>query len=585
MIIGESMNGTFKGGLDLKFVANSEFESLDHIPQSEYAPIIARNALRLLMMGWPSESWKQFLSWPVLKAILAHRDPALLKEFRFAFQQGFELLFTQLQGQQLNATQHEQVQLYLSNCLSLLPYSDLTPYESIKIPQYINNEWVLVEYQVTPIELTPTTGFSSYFIQDRDRVFAYGLEPMSHLDARPHLIFMGTTYPAGQGFIPQIETDLKGFETVGKSLYESGEDRIKEWLLKQKDKVHVCGVSLGGSLSLLLALHMGQHVQRVDALNPAGLHDGWYKSHYDQWDNLDDKPQVVVQQQADDPVSFFGVWKKGWQIIWVNPPKDKKGPNAFCDHFMNYAGFPETEFTYTDPEQQNAKRALRNFFIYSLGRSIIYYTTIIPYNYVVRPFFYFVANNWQACALAFLSLVGLGIMAALTVSGILPLAALVGGGIVSMIAAGIYVVPKLGHFFFQEVNEPGVSFASLHDPSLPRNPSMDIYNKGNTMEVELTYKDVNTYYKVMRCLVKQKDFLPNDESKQFDQDLSKKELLLASEQHENQDQVVRLTTTKAKAMHIRHVLTLVDQLGVENTQALKDAVEKEYKAYCIGKPN
>ncbi len=580
------MKDRFIGGLSLKFVANSEFESLDYIHQSEHAPIIARNALRLLMMGWPSESWKQLLSWPVLKAILVYRDPVLLKELRFAFQQGFELLFTQLQEQKLNAEQHEQVQLHLSNCLSLLPYSDLTPYESIKIPQNINNEWVLVEYQVTPIELTPTTGFKSYFIQDWDRVFAYGLEPMSHLDAQPHLIFMGTTYPAGQGFVPQIKTDLKGFETVGKSLYESGEDRIKQWLLKQNDKVHVCGVSLGGSLSLLLALHMGQHLQRVDALNPAGLHDGWYKSHHDQWDNLDAKPQVVVQQQANDPVSFFGVWKKGWQILWVNPPQGKKGPNALCDHFMNYAGFAETEFTYTDPEQQNAKRGFRNFWIYSVGRSIIYYAAIIPYSYVIRPFFYFVARYWEVSSLVFLSLVGLGVLTALTASGILPFVALFGALIASVVTAGTFIAHTLYSLFSQEAKEPEVTFASLHDPSLSRNPSMDIYNKDNTMEVELTYKDVNTYYKVMRCLVKQKDFLPNDESsKQFAHGLSKKELLLASEKNENQDDVVRFTTTKAKAIHIRHVLTLVERLGVDNTQVLKEAVEKEYKAYCIGKSN
>ncbi|CEG56191.1 hypothetical protein [Legionella fallonii] len=578
------MNDTFKGGLNLKFVANSEFESLDHVAQSEHAPIIARNALRLLMMGWPSDSWKQFISWPILKAIFVYRDPALLKELRFAFQQGFELLFTQLQGRQLSEEQNEQVQLYLSNCLSILPYSDLTPYESIKIPQSINGEWELVEYSVTPIELTPTTGFNSYFIQDSDRVFAYGLEPISHLHAQPHLIFMGTTYPAGQGFIPQIQTDLQGFETVGKSLYESGIDRIKQWLLRQKDKAHVCGVSLGGSLSLLLALHMGQHLQRVDALNPAGLHDGWYKSPYDQWDNLNSQPQVVVQRQANDPVSFFGVWKKGWQILWVNPPADKKGPNALCDHFLNYAGFAETEFTYTDPEQLNAKRRVRNFLVYSLVRSLIYYSAIIPYNYVIRPFAYFVTKHWAACTLAFFSFIGLGVLAVLAVTGTLPLAALLGALAVATVAGGIFIASKLGNTYSQETKEQDINFASLHDPSLPRNPSMDIYNKDNTMEVELTYKDINTYYKVIRGLVKEKDFIPNDNSsKQLIQGLSKKEVLLASEQPENQDKIVRITTTKAKAVHIRHVLTLVEQLGIENAHALKQAAEHDYKTYSIGK--
>ena len=129
------MTNPFKGGLDLKFIASPQFESLEHVaPEARY-PIIARNALRFLMMGWPSEDWVKLLSWPAFKAVFVHRDPKLLKELRLAFQQGYEHLFTQLQGKQFNKEQSEQIQLYLSNCLSLLPYSDLTPYESIKIPK------------------------------------------------------------------------------------------------------------------------------------------------------------------------------------------------------------------------------------------------------------------------------------------------------------------------------------------------------------------------------------------------------------------------------------------------------------------
>ena len=115
----------------------------------------------------------------------------------------------------------------------------------------------MVDYYVTPIELTPTKGFKKLFVRDHDRVFAYGLEPINHKDAESQLIFMGTTYPAGQGFVPQVKTDLKGFETVGKTLYQCGHQRILAWLLHQKGNVHVCGISLGGSLSLLLAIHLG----------------------------------------------------------------------------------------------------------------------------------------------------------------------------------------------------------------------------------------------------------------------------------------------------------------------------------------
>lgn len=571
------MTNSFKGGLDLKFVTNSEFESLDNITSDKHYPIIARNALRLLMMGWPSESWTNLLSWPVFKAVFVHRDPKLLKELRLVFQQGFEILFSQLHGQKLNQEQNEQVQLYLSNCLSLLPYSDLTPYESIKIPQNINNEWLLVDYHITPIELTPTTGFKSLFVQDHDRVFAYGLESISHKDAQSHLIFMGTTYPAGQGFVPQIKTDFKGFETVGKSLYKSGIERVKTWLLSQKDNVHVCGLSLGGSLSLLLAIDQGKYLKRVDALNPAGLHDSWHKSKYDKWDELESKPQVVIQQQANDPVSLLGVWKSGWQILSVKPPEDKKGPNALCDHFLNYAGFGQTQFTYIDAEQANSERRVRNFWLYSVGRGLVYYSTLVPYHYVVRPVLYFIAQHWMSFAIGLVALIGMGV---LIVTGILPLFMALGILAASSLVGSVYAL----HRFLGTPDVENNQYAKLHDPSLPRNQVMDIYNSDNKISVEISYREINTYYRVMRCLGKGKSFLPETEKQaKAVTGVSKKELLLASLKPENNDVIINLQTTKAKAVHIRHVLTLVNQIGIENTQKLKEAVEQDYRQYSIGK--
>ncbi|MCL5272790.1 MAG: hypothetical protein M1486_05755, partial [Gammaproteobacteria bacterium] len=173
-------SGSFKGGLDLKFLAQAQFESLDNSELNDHSAIMGRNTLRLLMMGWP-ESWTQLLSWSIFKAVFIQRDPELLKEFRRAFQQGFEILFEQLEGLSLNKEQHEQVQLYLSNCLSILPYSDLTPYESIKIPQFINEQWILVDYYVNPIELTKTKNGK---LKDHDRVFAYGLESINNPQAK-----------------------------------------------------------------------------------------------------------------------------------------------------------------------------------------------------------------------------------------------------------------------------------------------------------------------------------------------------------------------------------------------------------------
>jgi hypothetical protein len=565
---------TFKGGLDLKFLPQAEFESLENRAPEEHNAITVRNALRLLMMGW-SSSWSQLLSLHNLKAVFIKRDPELLKEFRLAFQQGFEHLFTQLDGKQFNEDQMEQIQLYLSNCMSLLPYSDLTPYESIKIPQYIDNKWQLVEFSVTPIELTSHARGKP---RDYDRVFAYGLEPVTNSRARSQLIFMGTTYPAGQGFVPQVKTDLEAFETVGTSLYVSGRTKIREWLLEQNHKVNVCGVSLGGSLSLLLAMDFGDLLHRVDAMNPAGLHEYLNQSPYDHWDDLQFKPRVVVQQQGNDPVSLFGIWKLDWDLLWIEPPEEKRGPFFFLDHILNCAGFAGTSFSHLSPEEENSKRKTRNFLWYSLVRSAVYYLGIIPITYVIRPAALFILDHKLIMIPLLLAAAGIALLAILGTAGLLsPLFAL-GASAFLLLGGVLLATPAILAAVFQSDKEQDKEYAELHDPKLPRNQEMDIYNVENKIDVELTYKELNSYYKAMRCVVKDKEFLPEDGDK-----AEKRDLLIASENPDNAEEVITLKKTKAKAIQIKRTLTFIDQIGIENEDKLKTCLERDYQRYSLGK--
>lgn len=423
--------------LTLDFFPSNELEPqiINHTEND--AQIIVRNALRVLMMGW--QDCGRLISLQSLYAILIKRDPELLRAMRLEFQNGFDYIHQQLlQQTPLSPSQQEQVELYLSNALTLLPYSDLNPYEFIGIPQYIDNKWKLVEYKVTPIELTPTKGFEALFIEDKDRVFAYGLEPISEVKARSHLIFMGTTYPAGQGFVSQVGTDLEAFETAGKRLYRTGRKKITEWLDAQPLKPHVCGVSLGGSLSLLLAIDQGDKLERVDALNPAGLYRSIRKSKFDHWDNLDSKPKVVVQKQGNDPVSYFGAWKEDWQIFHVEPPQDKRGPNAFTDHFLNYAGLAGTRFTKLDTKDDNESRITRNRLIYTGLRSFVYLVLFIPFRYLVLPVIRYLLQHKLQTALivagclvaAFFPLISLGLL-------IKPLSILLSGIIMGFLAANV----------------------------------------------------------------------------------------------------------------------------------------------------
>lgn len=374
------------GGLDINLFASCELEQEQPENPSENARIIARNMLRFLMMkyeGNPSE----MLSSEFLIAVFIKRNPRLLCGMRQAFQEGFDHVLEQLNSQahDLSAEQTHQAELFLSNCLCLLPFADLKPGNVFYIPQLIDGGWQRVGYRVEPIELTPTRGFETLFMHDNDRVFAYGLEPVGCEQAEPHLIFMGTTYPAGQGFEPGVATDLEGFETVGNYLYRTGHEKITAWLKRQANKTHVCGTSLGGSLALLLAIHQGERISRVDALNPAGLYDSWRKSEFDRWDDLgeQDKPKVVIQKQGHDFVSSLGVWKKDWMIFHVIP--SEAAPISALDHARNYAGYVDTVFERIDAEQDNEARRVRSIFLYSLLRGLAYYALILPFHYFIRP--------------------------------------------------------------------------------------------------------------------------------------------------------------------------------------------------------
>jgi pimeloyl-ACP methyl ester carboxylesterase len=549
----------------------------------EKANIIARNAIRLLMMGWQNE-WRELVSSSVLKAVFLKRDRAFTQGMRLAFQQGFQHVFEQLKALNLNPDinilEFKQIQIYLSNCLALLPYGDINPYESISIPQWINGSWQMVAYSVHPIELTPTSGFTSLFIRDQDRVFAYGLEPIHNPDAEPHLIFMGTTYPAGQGFWFQIKTDLEAFETAGKQLYRASHHKIAQWLDKQTKKPHVCGISLGGALSLLLALHQGDKLASVITLNPPGLYRSLKRSRFDRWAQLEKKPPVIVQKNANDPISLFGYWKTDWNVINVNPPEDKKGPSKIAAHAMNYAGLEGTQFSGVDVHQDNRARRIRNFLLYTLLRSLVYYSLIVPVFYVVRPAYHFVTKNYVQIAL----IIALSLsIAALALTPASPLA------IGLIVALAIVQIPSVKQFvhnlkgnikslFGWNTPEPAI----CHSPHLPRNNEMDMYSAANKQEASFTYKELGEYYHAKRCTLKNKNFIPEDNNHNSNVEfkgLSKKNVLEQSSNTENQDKSVTIVATQGKINDIKQTLFYLRQ---SNDKVVKNLQQQE-RAYRRGK--
>lgn len=553
----------YAGGVELNFFSSSTFEPENPDNPEKNAVIIARNALRVLMMGW--QDIRGLLSQRVLRAVFIKRDPALLRGMRSAFQQGFDHVYSQLQYAELTELQFNQAQLFLSNCLTILPFADITPFESFKIPQFVQGHWQQIEYKVTPIELTPVTGFKALFLNDADRVFAYGLEPMESVLAESHLIFMGTTYPAGQGFITQLNTDFEPFETAGQTLYQSGHKRIEAWLDRQAyKKTHVCGISLGGSLALLLALDQGDKLSRVDALNPVGIYDSWKKSPFDLWDSLNAKPDVFIQKQGNDPVSWIGVWKKDWHVLQVSPRQDKQGLGAGADHALNYAGMPGTQFKVIDTEKDNQSRRIRNFLLYGVLRSVLYYLILVPLQYVLLPLIRYLSSHEIIAAASGVCIA----LAFLFPSAIIPMV---------MIASVLNLLTFAHGVFHFNQDTKG---AHCHAPELPRNDAQDIYRNDTT--TTFTLKEIGEYYRVKRCLLKNKPFIPSDNSKshvRFFDGRTKKDVLEQSLDPAHHQDPVTITASKAKIWDIKETLRIFHR----QSETLKEELATREDEYVSGK--
>lgn len=561
----------YAGDLELDFFSSATFEpEVLNMPE-ENAVIVARNALRVLMMGWQS-SVSALMSSRVFNTVFVQRDRELLRGMRIAFQEGFNYIYSsKLENSRFTKQQHNQAQLFLSNCLTILPFADITPYESFNIPQYVggpwpNGHWEMVNYKVIPIELTPTTGFKTLFINDEDRVFAYGLEPIKHPSAEPHLIFMGTTYPAGQGFITQINTDMEAFETVGKKLYRTGHARIEAWLDKlDGQKPHVCGTSLGGSLALLLAMHHGDKIARVDALNPAGIYEPWRKSRFDKWDECTSKPEVIVQRQANDPVSLFGVWKEDWRVLHVIPPKEKQGPNSLIDHALNYAGLAGTQFNNIDVKRDNDKRRTQSFWLYAIARSLIYYLILIPYRHIIHPVIRYLLNHKLAAVIT-----GVCLVLLFLASPIIWIAPLVATSLIS----GVIVFETYTHKRHAPL---------IHDSTLPRNEAMDIHNDEHKINEIFTVQDLHDYYHAKRHVLKEKD--PSQLSRNSHvhfKNFSKKEVIEACTPDLLQKEVT-IEATKAKIHDIKRTIRLIRRIGFHQPEKLKVELSQEQHDYVVGK--
>lgn len=563
------------GGFSLDFLppeSSYDHEACEHPEADKHR--MARRILRMLMMGELEEGGQELQSWRVLHTVLIEQDDAFLRAMRHVFQEGMQHVFTQLEGQKLTPSEQEQALFFISHCLNYFPVFYSAPYEFITLPQCIQGVWERVDYHVKPIELTATEGVEKLFIADHDRVFAYGLEAISNDEADPHLIFMGTTYPTGQGFLMQIYTDFEGFNTIGTKLYTMGRARITEFLdqqVRQNKKTHVCGMSLGGALSLLLALDQGEKLSRVDALNAPGIYDDVSGHHRDRWDEIPNaqKPPVYNVKQGRDPVSGYGTWKKDWHIFHVLPPEHLRDLDPVVDHALNYVGLRDIEFIPLDPEEDNldADRQWANFYLYAGLRNVFFCFILLPFHYVVRPLLRLALEYKVQTGLLILSCVLFPHVSILVSSALILLTAIV------MLINAMDWLCETAHILCgtNDVVEPGACYAGL-----PRNEILDTYATETT--VTLSMKELGIYHYAQHSLFSETDDTLLD-------GLSKQEILDESLHAGAEETYREVTASQAKVFDIKQTLRFfggAEEDLSDTFEAQKEAFKTQHQAYLRG---
>jgi hypothetical protein len=176
-----------------------------------------------------SEAFKQFFEPSNAKAILWDYDPKLVAQHRAHFQEVFKFLYYHPFW---NTRDRLVSEMLVGNLIALLPFFDFENGSKLQLLRYVDNAWKLIEYELKHIPLVD------------GEIYAYGLESPI---ATPILIFRGTPYPAAQGFLEAIWSDLHPIKSIGEEIFKKGKPELDKWM-EGKPQVDCYGMSLGGAL-------------------------------------------------------------------------------------------------------------------------------------------------------------------------------------------------------------------------------------------------------------------------------------------------------------------------------------------------
>lgn len=273
-----------------------------------------------------------------LQAVLVEHNPELSKKF-------FDELQNELNSLLENPPKNKKEELlwrtFLGNVIAFIPFTYPAHETMITIPTLENGICRPVAYQidVMPLELSEHTTPMSVL----------GLTPIGDDKATPILSFIGTTYPAADGFATTVLADFTPNKSVGEAVYEKNHAQIDAWMQGKKN-VHVIGISLGGAMTFHTLRHHHEKISRVDVYNPPGLYP-------ELWDKeIDFDCEINIYCQPGDLVSELGAWptQKNVSLYLVMQHHKGLSENIFSSHARAFSGCKDVSIVKQDPAVENS---------------------------------------------------------------------------------------------------------------------------------------------------------------------------------------------------------------------------------------
>lgn len=373
--------------LNLKLYSSAEFDQAGDDNKAT-----ASNFMKFLLYGlqptwrdfipFKSHNWRQLANKTLYRCILKEKDPEVFKALRREFKSILEKIPNAIEGD-LNDDEQRRIEFLVHNLLGLYPFVDPKHHEKIKIPRYVDNQWVLVTHKVERIKMSPTNGHSELkkHINTADKVYSYGFVPLNNKKLPPILSLMGTTYPTGQGKKVQDLANITPNADIGSYVFQRGKPQVEEWM-RNHEKIILTGISQGGILTNMFAMNMPEKIDTAYSFNPPGFMKQPTKDHKDfgAWfkTSAKDRPTVHIISQDGDPVSAFGVFPedmKFWKTK-LPPAKYWRFPILwrYIQHIVANPANPDCEILEADIKEANSSRGRKVFswIVFNILRPIVW---------------------------------------------------------------------------------------------------------------------------------------------------------------------------------------------------------------------